>query len=290
MEAVNDYIRTKNENVVLQKSVEFKEQQKTYLIIIVVLSVLSAFVVYWRYRVKHAMNKQLSELNAMKDLFFGIIAHDLKNPFLSILGATDLLLKDIDNMSNHEVKSVVQMIDSSGRQTYKLLENLLYWSLSQTGKIRYNPESINLAELVNDTIALHASSADTKNIKLNYNTQEEVVASCDAEMIRLVLRNLVSNGIKYTREGGEVSIILEKKENSVTVSVEDNGIGMPADYSEHLSSIGERLTTPGTRGEKGTGLGLILCRDFIHRNRGEFKIESREGNGSRFVFTLPAFE
>ena len=285
---VRKYLAAKNQNSLLQKTIEYKENQKEYLIIISVLSVFTFVVIYGRYRSKKIANKKLSELNSMKDLLFGIIAHDLKNPFFSILGITDMLKKNLDDLSKEEIKESVALIEKSGKQTYRLLENLLYWSLCQTGNIQYLPENINLTEVIDDVITLFSSAARSKNISLNSKADESIAALCDKEMVKLVLRNLLSNGIKYTTDGGTIDIVLKKKGKFIEVAVEDNGIGITAERKDELLGIVKNFSTPGTKGEKGTGLGLILCKEFIKRNKGDLWIESEEGKGSRFIFSLPA--
>lgn len=287
LEVISDYFRAKRINDELSVSVKLQKTQRTYLIIIAVLLLAAISYVVWRYQAKKAANKKLSELNALKDLLFGIIAHDLKNPFQSILGSTELLIAEIDNLSREEIKKVAEMIQASGKQTYRLLENLLYWSLSQTGKIQYSPGIINLSEIVEDTIALHSVSAQSKNISLAADLPGSITAYCDKEMIKLVLRNLVSNAIKYTNDGGSVNILVKRESGKVEVSVEDNGVGISLEDREKLIQIGGHSSTPGTKGEKGTGLGLLLCKEFIEKNKGSFIIESRTGGGSRFAFTLP---
>lgn len=288
LEAINKYLNAKSQNSLLLKNLEFKETQRNYLILISLLLMITFFVIFWRYRAKKGANKKLSELNAMKDLLFGIVAHDLKNPFLSILGATDLLLKELDNMSKDEIREIIELIETSGKHTYNLLENLLYWSLSQTDNIQYAPEKISLPEIVNETILLLANSAQTKSITLSSHSPEDFVALCDKEMIKLVLRNLISNGIKYTQEGGLVEVSLKKNSGFIEVSVKDSGVGIDAERKESLMMIDRHSSTAGTKGEKGTGLGLFLCKDFVERNKGNLVIESEVGKGSRFVFTLPA--
>jgi signal transduction histidine kinase len=288
VKAIDKYLNTKSQNIILQNNIRFEERQKKYLIVISVLMALTFLVIFWRYRAKKAANKNLKELNAMKDIFFGIIAHDLKNPFQSILGTTSLLLKEIDNLSKDEIRRMIETLEKSGQQTYRLLENLLYWSLSQTGRIKFTPERVNLSEIANETIALLSSSAASKSISINFNTNEGFFSFCDIEMIKLVFRNLVTNGIKYSLEGGSVNIDLKRNDGYIEISVSDNGIGMSSEIKNNLITIDSHSSTPGTNGEKGTGLGLILCKEFVEKNKGRLTIESEIGCGSKFIFTLPA--
>lgn len=288
LDAVNQYLKTKKENARLQLSIAFQRNQKTYLILIFVLLAVTFIAVLGRYKEKKADNNKLRDLNAMKDMLFRVIAHDLKNPFNTILGTTDMLLKELDNLSKDEIRTIVELIGNSGQQTYRLLENLLYWSMSQTNSLQYAPQSIPLKELVDETFELLMISAQSKKIILKVNSSGNPVALCDKDMIKTVLRNLISNGIKYSYEGGIVSIILKKEKETIEITVEDNGIGMTEERKNSLINSGENTSTPGTGGEKGTGLGLLLCKEFVEKNNGRFKIESEIGRGSRFIITLPA--
>jgi signal transduction histidine kinase len=284
---IKKYLDFQNQNKLLQKSLEYEEGRRLRVIINYVMLLIIVIVLFWRYRIKKAANKKLSEMNAVKDMLFGIIAHDLKNPFHTILSSSEMLLKEYDDLSKEDKIQIIEIIQNSGRQTYKLLENLLYWSLSQTGGTDFRPEAVTLSEIITETIALHSSSASTKNVALIPRIDEELVALCDKEMAKLVLRNLVSNGIKYTREGGSVEIILKKRGKFAEVSVQDNGVGITKEQKINLTKVGRHSSAPGTKGEKGTGLGLLLCKEFVEKNKGQLTIESEEGHGSRFIFTLP---
>jgi PAS domain S-box-containing protein len=231
---------------------------------------------------------ELKELNATKDKFFSIIAHDLKGPFNAILGFSELLAESYDDFSEDEKKNFIQNIKVSSDSTYKLLENLLDWSRLQTGKINPSPEMIDLSLLAIDNISVLKSMADSKRIKLyssiNYNTK----AFADANMVRTILRNLMSNAIKFTRNGGEVNISSVEDSATVRVCVKDNGIGISEQRQGMLFRIDEKLSTKGTANETGTGLGLLLCKEMIERQGGHIWVESDPGKGSRFYFTLPA--
>lgn len=287
LETIYKNEKTLKENALLQKNMEFSETQRKYWIIISLLLILSSVVIYGRYHFKNKANKHLRELNAMKDKFFGIIAHDLRNPLHTILGSAEVLLDDIDGLSKEEIRRLVKGIETSGKQTYKLLENLLYWSMAQTGRLEFHPKEFDLTNMIYETFELLQSSAEIKNISLVCNTQEKHEVNADAEMVKTILRNLVSNGIKYTDSGGSVSINLSRKKNSIEVSVEDTGIGITEDLIRSLRQIENLKSTLGTQGEKGTGLGLLLSNEFIERNGGRLSIESKAGQGSKFLFTLP---
>ncbi|HEX7410554.1 MAG TPA: PAS domain-containing sensor histidine kinase [Bacteroidales bacterium] len=234
-----------------------------------------------------AYANELKDLNATKDKFFSIIAHDLKGPFNAILGFSDLLAESYDDFSEEEKMNFIQNIKIASDSTYKLLENLLDWSRLQTGKINPTPEMIDLSLLTLENISVLKSMADNKRIKLYSSIQYNTRAFADANMVRTILRNLMSNAIKFTRPGGEVNISSTEDNAMVQICVWDNGIGISAARLGMLFRIDEKLSTKGTANETGTGLGLLLCKEMIERQGGHLWVESETGQGSRFYFTLP---
>lgn len=231
--------------------------------------------------------KRLQELNATKDKFFSIIAHDLKNPFNDLMGFSQLLDLNLEKYDNTKIKQFVNIIHQSSKLAYNLLENLLDWSRSQTGTLEYKPENISLNLLIAETIDLLESNARNKNIKIYNDLADELYAFADQNMIRTVVRNLISNAIKYTNQGGHIKVITSVTSNSCKVSIVDNGIGIDEKNIPKLFKIDESYSTPGTEREKGTGLGLILCKEFIDKNKGELFVDSALGKGSTFTFTIP---
>ncbi|MEK6552388.1 MAG: tetratricopeptide repeat-containing sensor histidine kinase [Bacteroidota bacterium] len=288
MESANKTEKAEKLNTILIKDIELGRKQRNYFIIIALLVIILAIITYSRYHSKKMANIKLQELNAMKDKFFGIIAHDLKNPFNAIFGFTEILLQDFDNLKEEEKLHLIQEIDNSGRQTYKLLENLLYWSISQTGRMEFKPVILNISEIIKHTFSIFETSAKNKNISLvtNCGDNEEVYA--DEEMLKTVIRNLVSNGIKFTHKGGVVSVLLKNINGTKAVTVDDNGVGLTEKSIENLFKIGSVSSSEGTKGERGTGLGLILCKEFIERNGGTIWVKSEIGKGSKFIFTIPS--
>jgi len=280
-------VKVEKENAMLLKDVMFEKRQKNYWVIISFLVVLLAVFIYIRYHSKKITNQKLRELNAMKDKFFGIIAHDLRNPFSAIFGYTNILLHEFESLDDEEKKKLISSIDDSGRQTYKLLENLLYWSRSQTGRMDFNPKQLNLKEIILEVFFILESSARYKNITLYTDAEENVTALGDEDMIKTVLRNLVANGIKFTTHGGKISVLLKSNDKNVEITVEDTGVGFSKEIKEKLFQIDNVSTSLGTNGEKGTGLGLILCKEFVEKNRGKIWAESEIGKGSKFIFTIP---
>jgi two-component system sensor histidine kinase/response regulator len=230
---------------------------------------------------------QLKDMNATKDKFFSIIAHDLKNPFNTLMGFTELLLDNLDDYTQDKLREFIGILHETSKQSYALLENLLEWSRSQTGRIQLNKENLNIYEIAEDNISLLLNQAAKKRIKLENEIDLSVVVFADANMIRTVIRNLISNAIKYTRENGSITISSRKNNNKHEISVKDTGLGIKPENKEKLFRIDLNYTTRGTADEGGTGLGLILCREFINKNGGDIWVESVYGEGSTFSFSLP---
>jgi len=233
-------------------------------------------------------NKQLTELNATKDKFFSILAHDLRNPFNSLWGFSDMILQNYDELGREKHLKYLEIIQITAKQGYALLDNLLYWARSQTGKLTHSPQLIDLQYIVNNNIDLIAGSASQKSISLNSTLTENCFVFADLNMISTVIRNLLSNAIKFTNINGRIDVIVENNANSnlVMVSIKDNGVGMNEIALNKIFRIENYYTTPGTENERGTGLGLILCKEFVERNGGKIWVESKENEGSCFQFTL----
>lgn len=263
------------------------EKRRNYVIALSLLALVLAGVVYNRYRIIKKFNRELSELNSMKDKLFSIIAHDLKNPLHSLFGLTDFLITSYNSLSDDERISLIAKMDISGKQIYRLLENLLYWSRSQTGSIEFSPKMNDMYLMVEETIEVLSQSAASKKIKVENNVIKDSYVYCDSEMIKTVLRNLISNGIKFTNREGRINIDLIKTEGFWKITVSDNGIGMESDKSKSLFKIDSINTSRGTENEQGTGLGLIICKEFIEKHRGSISIESKTGIGTTISFTLP---
>lgn len=231
---------------------------------------------------------QLVELNASKDKFFSIISHDLRSPFNSMLGFAQLLIEHFDRYSREEIKQKVDRIRTSAESLYALLENLLTWSRIQRGAMEHNPEQLDLSELVDDTLDLFTSKAEEKQIQLIKSVTDGLSVYADYNMIHTVLRNLVSNAIKFTTGGGSISLAAtQTNEHIVEIAVTDTGTGIKAEDLCKLFRIDVQYTNPGTQGEKGTGLGLNLCKDLVEKNGGAIWVDSELGKGTTFRFTLP---
>ena len=231
--------------------------------------------------------KHYRELNATKDKFFSIIAHDLKNPFNDLMGFTQLLALNIEKYDKNRIKQFVDIIHQSSKLAYNLLENLLDWSSSQTGSLKFNPEKILINDLVNENIDLLESTAKNKNKKIYSELSNDIYAIADKNMVRTIIRNLISNSIKYTYQGGFIKILSSYEKGFCKISVSDNGIGISNENIDKIFKIDESHSTLGTEKETGTGLGLILCKEFVEKNGGKLWVKSEPDKGSIFSFTLP---
>jgi len=235
----------------------------------------------------HLLNKQLERLNIDKDRFIAILGHDLRSPFTALLGLSDLLKENIQEFHIDEIKNMAGDINKTAQSTFNLLEDILTWARAQQGKIPFKPSKLSFTDICKDTIEILNPSAYAKKIAINYSATDNLNVFADADMIKMVLRNLVSNAIKFTNNGGAININAKVNSEYVTISVSDNGIGIKPDYQIKMFDVGQVLTTKGTADEKGTGLGLLLCKEFVEKHGGKIWVESKVGEGSDFKFTLP---
>jgi two-component system, sensor histidine kinase and response regulator len=240
-------------------------------------------------------NEELRKLNATKDKFFSIIAHDLRSPFNSIIGFSQILMDEVQKMDRDKIEKMAQIINKSSRSALDLLMNLIEWSLSQSGRIEFHPEVITIADAVMEVAPVFAPAAKQKDISVKTEIPFNLTAYADEVLLGTIIRNLISNAIKFTPAGGEITLSAKNQMNEVIVSVSDSGIGIPKDKIEKLFSIDKNVSTEGTDKEKGTGLGLILCREFVEKHGGRIWAESpsngqRDGRGSTFSFSLPQYK
>ena len=229
---------------------------------------------------------KISKLNATKDKFFSIIAHDLRSPFNALLGFSNLLVDNFDNLQIEEQKEYISILNQSVKNTYKLLDNLLTWSLLQKDIIDFNPEKIYLYPIFLETHELLKQSLERKSIEFINNISENIYVFADRNMISTIIRNLISNAIKFTPLGGKITIDAKYKQQFVEITVQDSGVGIALDKQTKLFDIGKNMSTNGTENETGTGLGLILCKEFVEKHGGKIWVESEEGKGSAFIFTI----
>jgi len=240
------------------------------------------------------LNHQLSEseaelrtLNASKDKFFAILAHDLRSPFTSLIGLSSIVINDFDTLTKDEIKSFSLNINRSAKNVFNLLENLLQWSRIQTGRMDYKPEKIDLYEIIQDTVNLIIGNAVKKNIDIVSEVPLGSYVIADRNMLTSVLQNITSNAVKFTHSGGKIKISASEKKGEFEIKISDTGIGIKSSDLNKLFRIDVHHTTTGTGNEKGTGLGLILCKELVERNNGRISVESEYQKGSAFIFTLP---
>lgn len=291
----------KQEQVLKEFQLSQQKEYKNFLIAGIIMVAVIALLSFYSLKVKkrsniqltetngqiNEKNKALEELNATKDKFFSIISHDLKGPLNSLTSFSGLLINHTAHLSKEEIQMLAKDLDQSVKGLFSLLENLLEWSRSQSGNIELKPETLDLNDLINQSKSLLAKTAETKNIAIQTKEYYNIAVNADRNSINTVIRNLISNAIKFTPSGGEIKIDARESSNMVMISVQDNGVGISEDVIDRLFRIDKKHTTNGTSNEKGTGLGLILCKEFIEKNGGTIAVESQEGKGSVFTFTLP---
>jgi PAS domain S-box-containing protein len=233
---------------------------------------------------------ELKEINATKDKFFSIVAHDLKNPFQGILGFVELLHNNLEEFEEDELKLVIEQIKDATESAYNLVLNLLEWSRLQLNRISFNPIIIDLHKLASREISTLKAQANSKNIAIVLDLPEDSGVFADENMIGMVLRNLISNAIKFTNVDGEIIIQLNFMPKFMDIEIKDNGVGISQENIKKLFKVNQQVVNQGTAKEKGTGLGLILCKEFIEKNKGKIWVESKLGTGSSFHVLLPETE
>lgn len=281
-----------------EKQLERQKLIRNLLIVLFLLVLILAGVIFNRYSIKKKAEKRLKEsekklraMNMSKDKLFSIIAHDLGSPLNSILLSSGYLEKKYQTMAEEEVKEFLHQIYENSGYLAKLLDNLLQWAISQLGKMEVEPETLDLNQLTGDTIELMKPSAREKHIHLACQINKNTFAWADKRMVETIMRNLVSNAVKYSYQEGKVNISSQSNGDFLEVSVADTGVGIPGDRLNHLFDSYVYNSTRGTAGEQGTGLGLVLCKELVEKNRGSIRVESYTNSepftGTRVTFTLP---
>ncbi|MCG8579113.1 MAG: ATP-binding protein [Bacteroidales bacterium] len=285
--------------------------QTTWFLILELIVVLIIIVFIYRFLLKVRMNKllkaqnekikhtnlqlklsqdNLRQMNITKDKFFSIISHDLKNPFTSLMSISNMLNDNYEIADEEDKRDAVTRINHSVKNIYLLLENLLTWSRSQRGKIEFETKPFNLSALINENINLYTPAASKKEIDLVNEFPEELMAVGDRNTINTIIRNISGNALKFTSSGGQVFYSVSDIDGMLKVSIRDTGVGINPEDQERLFCIDKKLKTDGTEGEKGTGLGLIICKEFAEKNGGEIGVVSEAGKGSEFWFTVKRVE
>lgn len=237
-------------------------------------------------RLTDSENK-LKQLNATKDKFFSIISHDLRSPLNSLSGLLQLIIRYSESLSKTELIEITTRLDKSVNNLSNLLTNLLQWAMAQMGTMEFKPEALNLYDLVKENVDLIKLQTEEKDLKVNVLVKSGLNIICDKNMLNFIIRNLLSNAVKFTNNGGEIKIEAYYKESNVFISIADSGIGIHEDNIEKLFKLDQHFSTEGTNKEAGTGLGLILCKDFLEKNGGTIEVESKLGSGTTFIVKLP---
>lgn len=273
-----------------QSQYQFSQKSKGYIIASAsVISILISFIAIGTIATdlnkKREREKYLETMNENKDKFFTLISHDLKGPAHNLIGISEILLHD-KSISEEENHTFLFHLNETAKKNYMLLENLLEWSRIQMGSIVLNPEVFNLKELCQDVLFQAEEKADQKTIEIQNNIPENIKILADYNSIKTVLRNLITNALKFTPINGKITLSATTYKNEATLSIQDNGIGMGPEIKKNLFNPGKVVSRYGTEGETGTGIGLLLCKEFINKNQGEIWIESEEDKGTTFYFTL----
>ena len=234
--------------------------------------------------------EKLNGLNSSKDKFFSIISHDLRSPFNALLSNSEYVATSYDELTPDEVKESVKNIYGSAKKIYELVRNLLEWSQVQLGRLEVQKCEINLCDLSEKVISLYKEFTDNKKILIKNEISKNISVYADRNMIETIMRNLFSNAAKFTPNNGSIKISAAEKENFAEISIADTGMGISAEDQKRLFRIDEQFNTEGTESEKGTGLGLILSKEFVELNGGKISVVSKLNSGSKFRFTVPLFD
>ncbi len=231
-------------------------------------------------------NKQLRDLNLTKDKFFSILAHDLKNPIYGFVGLTKLLLRD-EKYDKDRLKEIITVIHNSSKNIQSLLDTLLDWGRFHTNKIRFEPVATNIFQITFDIVSLYKNIANDKNIKIEINIPENLILLVDNFMINAIIRNLISNGLKFTANGGSIFVFTTEDEKTVNIHIKDTGVGIKPEKIKQLFDLEKSISTTGTENEKGSGLGLILCKEFVEKHKGRIEVVSKPKKGTTFTCIFP---
>lgn len=301
-------LHLKEESQINKTEIKKQKNLRNYAIIFAILALALTILTYHRLKLKKKnfqslkkKNKQLREanerirdseynqreLNATKDKFFSMIAHDLKNPFQALFGISEVVYRNIDTMDKEEIKEYCKSIYETSHNLYNLLENLLQWSRTQLGNLKLNPRSLNIKDVAEEITELLRINIEEKNIQVKNEIDDIITAYADRNVLRTILRNLLSNAIKFTEEQGVVTIQAETEPDRTIISISDTGQGIPEEHLNNLFRVKSNHNTKGTSNEQGIGLGLILCKELVEQSKGKIWAESKVGEGSTFKFTLP---
>lgn len=284
----NQIAELEKQNKIIALSNRQNKMIRNFMILGIVVTLLITLVIYWFYNKLKFKNHELHEANAAKDKFFAIIAHDLRGPTSSLAALLELINSKFNELSNAELQNMLQVLYKSAENVSNLLENLLIWAQSQVDKIEYRPAEIKLDDLIQAAVKGLNQSAEAKQIQIRIEHNEKIFVLADSDMVQTIIRNILGNAIKYTLRGGLVRIETEvENTNFARIKITDNGVGIEKSKLSKIFDISEKHHTNGTENEKSTGLGLILVKDFVKKNKGTLSIESEKDKGTMVSFTLP---
>ncbi len=289
-EKTNQILELEKENEINSLRIQ---QQRTYQIFMVIgifLAAIIALTIYLFSRKIQRNNQELNELNRTKDKLFSIISHDLKGPMGTTQGLSEVLLQKLETKNDSDFKEIFLSMHNNINETYDLLTNLLQWASAQIKGIKYSPETLALNDFAHKALKSIANQAEEKNIRMTVDMDKNIKVRADRYMLDAILRNLISNAIKFTNEDGNIVVQAIQKSRAIQVCIKDDGIGMSSDRLNKLFSLDTNTSTNGTKGERGTGLGLIVCKEFLDMHKGKIWVESVPDKGSSFCFTLPAMD
>lgn len=294
-------LKTKREFELKDKKIEIQklkiksDSRKVYLLISIMITTLILLSVFlWLYLSKRSRNKllleknmEISNANKQKDRFFSIIAHDLRGPFVGFLGLTEILSTDIDTMEKEEIQFLAVNLKSSAQNLENLLENLLEWSRMEQGLIPFTPSKNNLRQITEECISISQAAIAKKEIQIQNKIADDTIVFADNYMLHTIIRNVLSNAVKFTPKGGIISIQSKKDSKNTIFSITDSGIGMNAKMIENIFKLDVRTNRKGTENEPSSGLGLILCKEFMEKHGGKIWVESEENKGTTFYCSFP---
>jgi len=270
----------------LESNLQQIKEEKKYLFIIIILLIISGYIIIKRSRKISKLYKMLHETNLTKDKLFSIISHDLKSPCNAMLGLNDVINVSLKEHNYKEAEEISQMLSQKSKELYSLITNLLDWSRSQQGSIKLMPENISINHILSKVVNIYEPQATLKNICVGYKQNEDFIINADEYSLITIFSNLLSNAIKFTPNNGAVTIKVIPATNKLNVTISDNGVGIPDEKLTHLFDKNNNVSTWGTNNEKGTGLGLLICKEFVDKNGGTIKVESRKGEGTTFTVGL----
>jgi len=266
---------------------ENQTEQRNYLIIIAILSILLAIILLIRYFDKKKISEELKSINVVREKFFRIIAHDLREPFGATFTALGLLKEQYDDLSEAEKKEAIEMVGGLIKKDFDLLENLLMWAKNQRNEINFKPIRLALKPVIKKIIQLIETSLTSKNISLSIETGDSFEVYADEQMLNTILRNIIFNAVKFTNINGHIKISGECSDGNCIIKISDDGIGMDQDTIKDLFALDRKTISKGTAGESGSGLGMILVKEFVDTHKGTITIDSEPGKGTTVTLSLP---